>query len=389
MSINEDDWNITDIDDIIKTDNNCNLNELKLKKFKNGVVIKLEINKSNIKISYNADSYCKIVSCSYYQYDIDSDDNRYNCFSSNLNTPDDLKNILDTLQINNMNLYIIRHFEASHNVRNLGLPTGSRITKKKDTNVIIEKPLLKKQLDNVYDNLKNIDNIDYVFVSDLIRTRETYNIIAKNSAVTPYLEESYSNISDNKNYNDNIKNKLKIDEIITLPNIHELNYNSIKCSQSDPSVYENISELYDKYDEINTNNPGYYNSSYRNDSINNNIKYLIKNYKNNNDSRKNTDSNILNEVLKYLYYIKNNKNNLNIIVVTHSRTIRCFLTQLIKNNLSYYVNNSYNSSYKSKKLKNKKNKKYKSKKLKYKKNKKYKSKKLKYKKNKKRTIKKL
>jgi len=124
-------------------------------------------------------------------------------------------NVLKKLQlpddINNAVIYIIRHGDGMHNGMNLSQKFGAKLSPSQS---LVDAPLTelgKKQAENAGLALKNIV-FNYLFVSDLKRTRETLSNILINI--------KKANVGDAK-----IKKAYTRDDVFVLPCSHELKYN--------------------------------------------------------------------------------------------------------------------------------------------------------------------
>ena len=301
-----------------KTCKKYKLNPKKMK-FTNGVVIQFSINNDDVNIYYKSNKYnnddFKRDKTGCYKY-IEGDTSMVDKALGKLRNDgfktvehsisSEIKQLLNSiikeLYLKQVNIFIIRHLKAEHN--------GNKYydkNKKQDTHI------LNTEDEAVINNKIFLpDNKpDFNFVSDLRRTRET-------------LCEFYKKKYDLRFNECDINPKP-----IVLPNIHEI---GTDCKENDKP--ENTLYGYNKKNKtrgniVHTPHPI--------------LEYIVdvdKQYYFDNkgdrildDDKNNFD--IIYEVLKYLVDNKEDikdKTELNIIVVTHSSTIACFLKNIIQGN---------------------------------------------------------
>lgn len=254
---------------------------------------------------------------------------------------DKYKNVLSKL--GEINIFIVRHFKGTHNIASKKEKIRNP---KKDTDIIgndfdIPPDNISKDFEKtsyiLKEKLKELGNtdIDYVFLSDLRRTQQTYEQIKKRSM-------------NEINYPDR-------NDTIILPEIHEIDYkNKLTGICNESMAPENKSLIYKYFNSNsleNNYNTSFYKSFVNNENNTKKTKRRIKfqdnkNSENNYYNRKNRPksrvskkmfsdgmtSNIDFQVIKILDIIlknKNiNKNNSNILVVSHNSRIRCYLKEL-------------------------------------------------------------
>ena len=185
---------------------------------------------------------------------------------------------------------------------------------------------------------------DYNFVSDLRRTRETLCEFYKKKYPQNYEEEAKA---EAKEETEAKKNKCDINpKPIVLPNIHEI---GTDCKENDKP--ENTLYRYNKKNNTRGDIIDDIEHPKLNYSVDVDKTYYFYNKGDlikpaNKDDKNNFD--IVYEVLKYLVDIKkkqlniNDNRELNIIVVTHSSTIACFLKNIIQGNYKDNYKELYN-----------------------------------------------
>jgi len=183
-----------------------------MKRFKNGCVLKMVVTKETIRFELVYAGEVDKITPGYVYY-ILPNDTQVN--GTTLFDIEELPNRFYKVEDNERFIfYLIRHGEASHNVKK-GLPKlFQSISGEKDTSLTTKGV---EQAQRIYRNIReseqNLTNPDilYLFSSDLKRTRETMvNFISelRKYNTTSYIEE----------------------ELIVLPCAHELNYkNDGKC----------------------------------------------------------------------------------------------------------------------------------------------------------------
>ena len=180
-----------------------------MKRFKNGCVLKMEVTKLTITFELVYSGEVSKIKPGYVYY-ISQNDTQVN--GTTLFAIDDFttftNDMYDVQENERFIFYLIRHGEASHNVKKGLSKMFQSISGEKDTSLT---PEGVEQARRIYGNIReseqNLTNPDilYLFSSDLKRTRETMaNFISelRKYNTTSYIEE----------------------ELIVLPCAHELNY---------------------------------------------------------------------------------------------------------------------------------------------------------------------
>ena len=303
-------------------------------KFTNGVVIKFSIDNAGVNINYKSKNAIKDQKnfksheSGCYQYipgEIDLMDKYlhkernegFKTYEHSISPEikQSLKSIIRQLNLDSVNIYIIRHLKADHNDK---VKWSNPLYKYNDTYILPDK--IKKAVENNIDMLPD-EKPRYNFVSDLRRTRET---------LCEFYRKRYGyKIGDDRN----CKIDLFDQKPIVLPNIHEIDSD---CTES--TKQENILKNYNKK-----------NNNKRGDidhTLHPTLQYFVDvdvEYYEDNDGNvinNNNKYNIVYEVLLYLIKKHNlddkDKNrNLDIFVVTHSSTIACFLKKIIQDDKEY------------------------------------------------------
>lgn len=180
------------LEDVIKNKMNYYKNKFNVKeiRFKNTAVLLIKIlnNKAILSLAYEGNVNKPKKGAYFVTSDIASTNDKVSFVKFediNIN----IKKLVKLPIMYNYNIYVARHGEATHNTAMLNLYRDTSLTSDG-----------KKQANNVYEFILNNNiNIDYVFSSNLKRTRQTVSYIKNDNILT--------------------------DKIIVLPCAHELHYN--------------------------------------------------------------------------------------------------------------------------------------------------------------------
>lgn len=229
-------------------------------KFKNSSVIKLEINNNGcIKITLVHDGGSKILKKKYFTNNPHPVDNSI-YFEPVFLTFLDVNIFLFDLNGKNYNIFITRHSQSAHNI--------DKNNKLQDTLLTLdgveEAHIIGCELSKLLNNKK----MNYLFCSNLRRTRQTIDIIlnhinttAEEIIVLPCMHDLKAKLKG--------VCKAKIPNLITIAGKMICNIHSDTCTKNDLCCYTNKKKIYWKY----------YKSKYNSmDCITKNIIQLVLDY---------------------------------------------------------------------------------------------------------------
>jgi broad specificity phosphatase PhoE len=185
-------------------------------RFKNCAIISLTIKNNNltVKLEYDGEIGENAKNSEYYYFttsetnskNIHFDDVSYN----KLYNDDVLKKLQLPLDTNNKVIYIIRHGDGVHNKMNFSQKFGTKLSPSQSLVDASLTDLGKTQAENAGLALKNVV-FNYLFVSDLKRTRETLSTILINIKKANITQKKIAAYARN--------------DVYVLPCSHELKYN--------------------------------------------------------------------------------------------------------------------------------------------------------------------